>query len=462
MKVEFNAWEYDSDDSFKLTPYSFEGSTEKGWLITRNQQPYLKLGKGYELLKSKYCGICSTDLSRRFLPFPLPQITGHEVVATSLDGSKNFVVEINDSFSARGDELTDAFCQIGIPTHSPSRMVLGIDRLPGGFGPYLLAPIHSAIELKGLDPRIAVLIEPFAASLQAILSSPPKEGDRVAVLGPRRLGNLIIAALHSYRNSKKINFSITAIARHDELLQISKLLGADTLINSKKENLNKEFDLVYDTTSTEEGFLTALKISKKEIHLKTTNGKEMAGLKKLTELVVDELSILPYSNENLNFDWKNYPNKKIICSKNFTDTISGVELYRLDSIEAEKVLESSEFSNRLPRFDLGIATSLEEIDSLIRPNSVHENSLIRPRGAILFKGDSNQNPLLDFLNQGGRIRSSRCGEFEPAIELLKQNPKIANSLLENLITDFYDSDQMNEAYARAKESNAVKVIVEHK
>jgi hypothetical protein len=47
---------------------------------------------------------------------------------------------------------------------------------------------------------------------QAVEATPPKPGYRVAVLGPRRLGMSIIAALVGYK-SKVPNFEITAIGK---------------------------------------------------------------------------------------------------------------------------------------------------------------------------------------------------------------------------------------------------------
>ncbi len=465
MKLNFKAWEYTQDDKFLEARYSFEGDSNSGWNIQRNEMDYLQLGKGYNLFKSKFCGICSTDIARRFLPFPLPQITGHEIVAESMDGKTQYVVEINDTDQARGT-VEDIFCSSGIPTHSPTRLVLGIDRLPGGFGPYFLAPIHAAIpfQSKDLDPKVAVLIEPFAACLQAVTSSPPRNGDRVAVLGPRRLGNLLIAALSCYRNIYKIDFEIVSIARHDELLQISKKLGADTLLRSDSLKLERQFDIVYDTTSTESGFLLALELAKRELHLKTTNGKEMSGMKKLTELVVDELTILPMNEKNLEFHWNDahYKNEKIYISPKLNYILKdNAHFFQTSISEAEQVLQSDEFANRLPRFDLAIVQSLEEIDACIRPNSENENSLVRPRGAIILQNPNSENPIEKFLNQGGEIHSSRCGDFHLALDLLSKNPNVAKSLIENLITHTFKVKDMNEAFTIAKSPDAVKVIIEH-
>jgi threonine dehydrogenase-like Zn-dependent dehydrogenase len=466
MHIKFNAFEYTADDKFINSEYEYSGDKKTGWEIKRNGADYLKLGSGYELLKTKLCGVCSTDIARRFLPFPLPQITGHELVAETLDGKHHYVVEINDTPAARGDLVQDQFCLCGIPTHSPTRLVLGIDRLPGGFGPYILAPQNAIVPYEKISDKTAVMIEPFAAGLQAVIASPPKKGDSVAVLGPRRLGSLLIAALKAYKESFGIDFTITALARHEELLILAKKLGADNGINLTQINpdsLKKSFDIVYDTTSTEAGFKSALSFAKREVHLKSTNGMEMCGFHKLTELVVDELSILPFTKKNLEFRWEKetHRNDRVYSIQPVNLEDRQIKLYNTDIPSAEKILDSVEFANRLPRFDLGIASSISEIDSLIRPNPTHENSLIRPRGAILFQGDSAGNPLLDFVNSGGSIRTSRCGDFHLAIRLLEENKALADSLSINMISHVFSANKMNEAFTTAKDSNAIKVVVEH-
>lgn len=205
-RISFEAFDYTIDDAFIKARYDFEGSREEGWMVIRNGEKHLELGRGHRLLKSRVCGICSTDIARRFLPFPLPQILGHEVVASDPDSGGQYVVEINDTCDARGDIDRDIFCRAGLPTHCPGRMVLGIDRLPGGFGPYMLAPVNAVLEAEQLPLRTAALVEPFAAALHAVNTSRPRKGERIAVLGTGRLGSLIIAALHSWRRSSGDRF----------------------------------------------------------------------------------------------------------------------------------------------------------------------------------------------------------------------------------------------------------------
>ncbi|EOQ88943.1 alcohol dehydrogenase, catalytic domain, GroES-like family [Leptospira yanagawae serovar Saopaulo str. Sao Paulo = ATCC 700523] len=478
MNLKFRAKDYLSDDSFESAEYEYIGNQDEGWEIKRNGSPYLQLGPGYIPLKTVSCGVCSTDIDRRFLPFPLPQIIGHEVLAEGLgeNQGKQFVVEINDTYEARGDKNPDVFCKEGIPTHSPERRVLGIDRLPGGFGPYILAPVHAAINLEGVSPKAAVLMEPFAAALQAIIASPPKPGDHVAVLGPRRLGSLVLAALSSYRKTNGSNFRITAITRHDHLVKLAKEMGADEIIDlriTNVESLKNKFDIVYDTTSTTSGFETALQISKREVHLKTTNGQSMAGIHHLTELVVDELSILPYSLENTNFHWQKEKrsNKNVFVFDGVSESIKSelkerFQVYEGNASTGESILNSESFIGQMPRFDFVVVSKPDQIGFAIRPSAQHENSLVRPRGVILVDTTndsdwpSDLSLVKDFFKQRKEIHSSRCGDFHMAISLLKDNPEITNSLETNLISHRFPANQLEEAYAKAKDPSSVKVVVD--
>ncbi|MCC5815042.1 MAG: alcohol dehydrogenase catalytic domain-containing protein [Leptospira sp.] len=479
-ELEFTALDYTSDDEFIESNYKFKGDESTGWDIFRNDEQYLHLDAGYRLLKTKSCGVCSTDIDRRFLPFPLPQVIGHEIIAQDPDTKEKFVVEINDTMDARGSLQSDDFIKAGIPTHSPERKVLGIDRLPGGFGPYILAPKNAIIPYSGISDLTAVLIEPFAAALQAITASPPKDGDRVAVLGPRRLGSLIISALNAYRASSGKKFTITALARRNELCELGKKLGADEGINVSSneaiDKLKESFSIIYDTTASPQGFETAMKLAEREVHLKTTNGQEMGGVKHLTEVVVDELSILPFSEENLSFHWdkENRKNERIFISSKLTEDEQSFQelknlilertqakVYILNIDEAVGVLQSKEFEGRLPRFDLAIVGDLEEIDLCIRPQIGKEDSLVRPRGAILVLPNDDERSLMKFLNRGGELHSSRCGDFHYALKLLQENPKIAESLSNNMISHTFSAKDLKQAYKVAQTPESIKVVVTH-
>jgi len=100
--VGFDALEYCADDAFQPARYVFRERPGGGWQVERNGRDHLLLGAGYRLLRTRACGVCSTDLDRRFLPFPLPQITGHEAVVED-EAGRRFVVEINASHRARNE-----------------------------------------------------------------------------------------------------------------------------------------------------------------------------------------------------------------------------------------------------------------------------------------------------------------------------------------------------------------------
>ncbi len=467
MEVTFKALEYTSGDTFIQGEYRFSGSTDSGWTITRNGRIHLTLGTGYRLLRTLYCGICSTDLARKFMPFPLPQIIGHEAVARDEEG-RHYIVEINDTCVSRGDSSPEIFCRSGLPTHCPGRMVLGIDRLPGGFGPWILVPEYAAIPIDDLPPRSSVLIEPFAAALHAVKASAPGNGESIAVVGAGRLGLLIVAALAAQRKNGGYHFAITVLDINGRNLERAEVLGADEVIvvyPDTPQSLQDRYDIVFDASGAPEGLDLALAISRKEVHLKSTHGRDYHGLKHLTELVVDELSLLPFSVENLDFRWSKEDNSnEWVYSAPGCGTVdipNRFKKYQDVFPSAESFLKGKDFNNRIPRFDIAIASSVAEIDSCIRPSSNNEESLVKPRGAIHYKGHSEDNPLLNFINSGKRIRTSRCGSFREALDILKKDMSILPLMEKYIITHEFPASKLADAFKTAKDFDAIKVIIHH-
>ena len=65
-RVEFEAHELHGDGGLRKTRFGFRGTEEGGWQILREGMPHAEVGPGYRLLETRACGICSTDLDRRF------------------------------------------------------------------------------------------------------------------------------------------------------------------------------------------------------------------------------------------------------------------------------------------------------------------------------------------------------------------------------------------------------------
>lgn len=454
MAVEFSAPEYLADGAFQSANFRFSGDAEAGWLIERNGQRHLELGSGYRLLRVESCGVCSTDLARHFLPFPLPQITGHEVLAADESGGR-FVVEINASHLARGVRSECPFCAAGLHTHCPERIVLGIHDLPGGFGPYVLAPVNAVIPLPDEIPSSAgVLVEPLAAALNAVDMVQPVEGETLAVLGPRRLGMLVVAALSAWRNTNNVEFEILALARHQPLLDLSRQFGATAtrLVEGNGEAIPENIaDVVIDTTGNPDALALASRLARREVHLKSTHGRPSMGLNHLTELVVDELRLGSYSrfespeDEDPDTAWLADPD---VHQHSGEYVLSGIE-------------EGTQ-PGELPRADLAVVRSAEMADLAIRPSADHQRSVVKPRGDILFTEearDSTDSPLIHkIIDDGLRLTSSRCGDFQRAIQLLLDDPEL-RQVGEKLVTHTFDNSDMNATFAKARSPECIKAVV---
>jgi len=551
--MEFKAKELTKEGKLEVANYSYipiADSIEKDpfslfckysvrpsqWQIKRNGEDWMILNGNYRILQSVACGICSTDLDRVYFPFPLPQIIGHELVARYFVSGENnpksgewhyVCVEINDSHLAHNEEKKElcAYCSKDLDPQCPARITFGIDRLPGGFAPYALAPVNSIFEIpRSLNLETAVLTEPFAAALHGVEMSSPKNGDVVAVLGPRRLGNLIIAALNGYRQRKQLNFEIVAVSRHNSQLKLAKSLGADRLINNKvkdedekhaegKSNsdgitmvngneegvLHGKFDLVFDTTASPIGFELALQMCKTGgvVHLKSTHGKEVMGLEQLTAMVVDEISLMKFNGaESLNFSWpndtpENRKNLNIYVTpsvslpdKNEDDRNQAHEPLKFQPIfhqlplkEATRMIFSDRFKfqdlqvnlslkgSPFPRFDLAIISSLSELDQILRPElENHNKGLVRTRGAVLLlkpKESKPANLLEEMINEKNiKIHTSRCGSFAKALKMLDMFFS-DGSLGKFMISHKFGLGDLDKAFKVATDSQqSVKVMVD--
>ena len=248
------------------------------------------------------------------------------------------------------------------------------------------------------------------------------------------------------------------MGKSDRDMYLSMKMGADRTIDlrvSSPSSFAGNFDILYDATGSPEGLSSAITMSRREVHLKSTHGMEFFGIKHLTELVVDELSILPFSQENLKSVWKNEKRKNKLIYLSDEDDISRISSeyipFKGNHKLAEEYLLSERGKSMFPRFDIGIASNISEIDSLIRPNNFNENSLIRPRGAILFHGYSAGNPLLEFISGGKSLKTSRCGNFNKAIALLGANPNIARAIGKYLITHIFKANELPLAFKKARE-----------
>jgi threonine dehydrogenase-like Zn-dependent dehydrogenase len=474
--IEFDAQDYRADQSFARAHYRLEGDTAHGWRVYRDGAVALELGPGYRPLRVRQCGVCSTDLARHHLPFPLPQVIGHEVLALD-DQGRRYVVEINASHKARGVQSDCAFCRSGLHTHCPERVVLGIHDLPGGFGPWILAPVGACIEVPANVPdSAAVLVEPFAAALHAVHTIAPRDGDCIAVLGPRRLGMLVVAALAGVRAQRRAaggDFAIAAVARDPAMLQLARTFGATEthqIGGRASEPADGAFDVVIDTTGNPDGLATAVRLARREVHLKSTHGQPSNGLNHLTELVVDELAIARFPDAAPQLGASVWERARTGSRPRIAWLaavppppwlLASADVQRGDA--AALALHYAASRDGLPRADVAVAGSPAQIDAAIRPRAGHEQALVRPRGTVLVHPKSEVAAsllLAAVVARDLRLTSSRCGDFNQTLQLLASDPELRR-IGERLVTNRFRAGDLSQAFATARSRGCIKAVVEH-
>jgi threonine dehydrogenase-like Zn-dependent dehydrogenase len=292
--------------------------------------------------------------------------------------------------------------------------VVGIHALPGGFAPWVLAPIGALVPLPpGIDPVHGTLLEPFAAAWHAVETIAPRAGDTVAVLGPGKLGSLLVAALVAYRERSGASLDVLAVVRNPGRAAPAAALGATRVVSTGDAVASGRMaDVVVDATGSPAGLATALRLARREVHVKTTSGEPACGLAHATELVVDELRIA-----------------------RARDAAVGD--------------------------DVAVVASLAGIDAAIRPVPGVERARVRPRGLIALADDAAPSePLVRaILEHGIRITTSRCGDFHRALgPFVASLPRLERA---GLVTHVLAADRLAYGYATARSAAARKVVVRH-
>jgi hypothetical protein len=197
---------------------------------------------------------------------------------------------------------------------------------------------------------------------------------------------------------------------------------------------------------------------------------------------VDELSLLPFSFDNLQFSWPS-DIKRINANIYVSPSVNLQEVLknyngdaRFHQITWEKAIEAINSGNKeyfvgspVPRFDLAIIGEMDEFDRIIRPHPSNANAIVRAKGAILYTNHVSapkKTGVADvaigthLLDRGLQIWSSRCGDLRKAVKMWDSNKDIANKLEELTITHTFPLLKINDAFQVAKQSDkCIKVLV---
>lgn len=237
------------------------------------------------LIRIILAGICSTDLEivKGYAGFS--GILGHEFVG---------VVEQADDRSWLGKRVVGTInvacrqcttCHADGAEHCPHRTVLGIINRPGIFADYTTLPTANLLPVPdSVSDEMAVFTEPLSAALRIREQIAIKPTDRIAVVGPGRLGILIAQVLNLAGGQ------VTMLGRRESSLELPQQLGLATgLVEQASDD---SYDVIVEATGNEAGLAHALRLVRPlgTLVMKST----YAGGAKvdLTKLVVGEITVV--------------------------------------------------------------------------------------------------------------------------------------------------------------------------
>ncbi len=214
-------------------------------------------GPGWVRLRTTLGGVCGTDLAlvfqqnhpgtilQRLAEFPAT--LGHENVATideigpavpnappgaSRTVGQRVCVDPALGCAGRGVEPPCPQCAAGLTSlcdqpgddRLPARALLGLNHLTGGsWGGYFLAH-HSQLHAvpETIADETAILVDPIASAVHAVLRREPRPGETVLVGGSGIIALGVIAGIRALGHDNRV----TAVVRHAYQADLAKSMGA--------------------------------------------------------------------------------------------------------------------------------------------------------------------------------------------------------------------------------------------
>lgn len=240
------------------------------------------------LIRLSVAGICATDLELVNGYAGFSGILGHEFVgvveAVGQERYRHWLHRRVVGSINIGCGVCEA-CQQSGPEHCQYRQVLGIRGQDGVFADYFTLPIANLYAVPdGIDDDAAVFTEPLAAAMRVVKQLQALSVDKIAVLGPGRLGLLIAKALNIH------GYAVDVLGRSQASLALPKQWQLKTALID--EVMDDQYHCVIDATGNADGFRQALRIlsARGTLILKSTFS-DLQPID-LSKIVVHELKVI--------------------------------------------------------------------------------------------------------------------------------------------------------------------------
>jgi threonine dehydrogenase-like Zn-dependent dehydrogenase len=203
-------------------------------------------GPGELLLRTRYIGLCGTDLNTFRGRNPMvtyPRIPGHEIAATIVDAGSGVPAQFEPGTDVTVSPYTScgscASCLRGRTNACLSNQTLGVQR-DGAMQDYFTVPWQKVFVANGLSLRELTLVEPLGVGFHTVSRARVSDIDTVAVIGCGAVGLGAVAAA-SFRGANTIIIDID-----DAKLAIARQAGAQHSINSRSEDVHARLQELTD------------------------------------------------------------------------------------------------------------------------------------------------------------------------------------------------------------------------
>ncbi|MEM3404085.1 MAG: alcohol dehydrogenase catalytic domain-containing protein [Nitrososphaeria archaeon] len=201
--------------------------------------PLPEIGPEEVLVKVKACGFCTTDIFKaKYKKVKPGTVLGHEISGeVSNVGEKVVNLKIGDRVAVlhHAPCNTCYFCLRGQEDLCEQYKKGGV--IPGGFSEYIrvLPELAKKTVFKIPDHLSYVeasMTEPTACCVKALTKCNIRPSDTLLVIGDGPMG-ILLAVIGRYFSTSKVILS----GHHEFRLEKARELGVDSVVNSKKENL---------------------------------------------------------------------------------------------------------------------------------------------------------------------------------------------------------------------------------